>query len=248
MPLGRGADFLMQYVKKDKLTELLAEKLCARLAASETTRQARAVSYCLGQLKVRRCDALRCDCPRWFICCCFFPTRRDNPFIGISASGFWPGRECCVVRVVAAASAEGVRRVVHAGSAYIKTCACVHSPPLSPECSSPRQGGWVGGRAARPKPRAGVTTVEASETVLFSPRGTMFDAQPASPCRSFDFGYARFLVLFACGGGSTIDFMPPPPPRCAPPSYRSSLTKFESFHINLILEVYRDGWVRLIVS
>lgn len=43
----------MQYVKKDKLTELLAEKLCARLAASETTRQARAVSYCLGQLKVR---------------------------------------------------------------------------------------------------------------------------------------------------------------------------------------------------
>eukprot|EP00903_Cladosiphon_okamuranus_P005553 g5529.t1 len=45
-------DFLMQYVKKDKLTELLAEKLCARLAASETTRQARAVSYCLGQLKV----------------------------------------------------------------------------------------------------------------------------------------------------------------------------------------------------
>lgn len=42
----------MQYVKKDKLTELLAEKLCARLAASETTRQARAVSYCLGQLKV----------------------------------------------------------------------------------------------------------------------------------------------------------------------------------------------------
>ncbi|CBN77248.1 conserved unknown protein [Ectocarpus siliculosus] len=45
-------DFLMQYVKKDKLTELLAEKLCARLAASETDRQARAVSYCLGQLKV----------------------------------------------------------------------------------------------------------------------------------------------------------------------------------------------------
>lgn len=42
----------MQYVKKDKLTELLAEKLCARLAASETDRQARAVSYCLGQLKV----------------------------------------------------------------------------------------------------------------------------------------------------------------------------------------------------
>lgn len=51
---GRAiADFLMQYVKKDKLTELLAEKLCARLAASESTRQARAVSYCLGQLKVR---------------------------------------------------------------------------------------------------------------------------------------------------------------------------------------------------
>lgn len=43
----------MQYVKKDKLTELLAEKLCARLAASETPRQSRAVSYCLGQLKVR---------------------------------------------------------------------------------------------------------------------------------------------------------------------------------------------------
>ena len=86
MPLGRGrgrgrgpgADFLMQYVKKDKLTELLAEKLCARLAASETTRQARAVSYCLGQLKVRRCGAVRCgavrcDCPRWCICWVFFP-------------------------------------------------------------------------------------------------------------------------------------------------------------------------------
>lgn len=42
----------MQYVKKDKLTELLAEKLCGRLAASESTHQARAVSYCLGQLKV----------------------------------------------------------------------------------------------------------------------------------------------------------------------------------------------------
>ena len=47
------ADFLMQYVKKDKLTELLAEKLCARLASSDTPRQSRAVSYCLGQLKVR---------------------------------------------------------------------------------------------------------------------------------------------------------------------------------------------------
>lgn len=52
-PLRRHADFLMQYVKKDKLTELLAEKLCARLAASETGRQAQAVSYCLGRLKVR---------------------------------------------------------------------------------------------------------------------------------------------------------------------------------------------------
>ncbi|CAM9483812.1 unnamed protein product [Scytosiphon promiscuus] len=45
-------NFLMQYVKKDKLTELLAEKLCARLAASTSDRQARGVSYCLGQLKV----------------------------------------------------------------------------------------------------------------------------------------------------------------------------------------------------
>lgn len=77
----------------------------------------------------------------------------------------------------------------------------------------------------RPKPRAGVTTVEASETVLFSPRGMMFDAQPASPCRSFDFGYARFLVLFACGGGSTIDFMPPPPPDVLlPPTVLPSLS------------------------
>lgn len=43
----------MQYVKKDKLTELLAEKLCARLVASESARQGQLVSYCLGQLKVR---------------------------------------------------------------------------------------------------------------------------------------------------------------------------------------------------
>lgn len=46
-------DFLMQYVKKDKLTELLAEKLCARLVASESARQGQLISYCLGQLKVR---------------------------------------------------------------------------------------------------------------------------------------------------------------------------------------------------
>ncbi|CAN0441033.1 unnamed protein product, partial [Hapterophycus canaliculatus] len=52
-PALSSTDFLMQYVKKDKLTELLAEKLCARLAASTSDRQARAVSYCLGQLKVR---------------------------------------------------------------------------------------------------------------------------------------------------------------------------------------------------
>lgn len=42
----------MKYVTKDKLTELLAEKLCARLSAAEDGRQRRAVSYCIGQLKV----------------------------------------------------------------------------------------------------------------------------------------------------------------------------------------------------
>ncbi|CAM9236529.1 unnamed protein product [Pylaiella littoralis] len=52
-------DFLMQYVKKDKLTELLGEKLCARLAASESTRQAQAVSYSLGRLKVTEKAVIR---------------------------------------------------------------------------------------------------------------------------------------------------------------------------------------------
>lgn len=45
----------MQYVKRDKLTEQLAEKLVARLAASagEGALQSRNVAYCLGQLRVR---------------------------------------------------------------------------------------------------------------------------------------------------------------------------------------------------
>lgn len=43
----------MKYVTKDRLTEMLAEKLCARLTATDGERQRRAVSYCVGQLKVR---------------------------------------------------------------------------------------------------------------------------------------------------------------------------------------------------
>lgn len=52
-PFPTAADFLMKYVTKDRLTEMLAEKLCARLTATDGERQRRAVSYCIGQLKVR---------------------------------------------------------------------------------------------------------------------------------------------------------------------------------------------------
>lgn len=58
-----------QCEKGNKRTEQLVERLCARLATSEGVLESRAVSYCIGQLKVCVC---LCVCVCLSVCWCMF--------------------------------------------------------------------------------------------------------------------------------------------------------------------------------